>query len=101
MVCLPEYKSGRAELSFTGAKADKEYFVRLPDGYLIGCGGGTDAAVERACAIVDLVNVLMKWEGKWPPSGNMESIVYGNVIGEYRWRASQGEPVPDITGGLN
>lgn len=100
MVCLPEFKGGRAETCeldrVTDQGAGKEYFVRLPDGYLLPCGSWLGAD-KRAKAIADLVNVVMRWEGSWPPAGNMDAVVEGNIIDAFRWRASQGEPVPDLT----
>lgn len=100
MVCLPEFKAGRAETCeidrVTDQGAGKEYFVRLPDGYLLPCGSWLGAE-KRAETLAALVNVLMRWEGQWPPVGNVDAILEGNFIDEMRIRASKGQPVPDFS----
>jgi hypothetical protein len=99
MVCLPEFKAGRAELcrmeKINDAGAGMVYYVKLPDGYLIDCGSSRGSS-ERAEAIVGLVNALMRWAGHWPPTGDMTAILENNFIDEMRWRVSRGEPIPDL-----
>jgi len=100
MGCLPEFKAGRAEVCtidrVTDQGAGQEYFVRLPDGYLLACGS-YKGADKRADAIAGLVNVVMRWEGAWPPIGVMEAVVENNLIDVLRDRMARGEPVPDLT----
>jgi hypothetical protein len=75
MVCLPAYKAGRAEVCaidrITEAGAGKEYFVRLPDGYLLACG----IDQVRADLVADSLNVMLKWINFYPPVGVIEAIV--------------------------
>lgn len=100
MVTLPEFKAGRAEFCrierVTDLGPGDEYFVRLPDGYLLPCGTRRDGE-RRAEVITGLVNVLMRWEGSWPPAGAIEYVIQNNFVDELRYRASLGEPVPDLT----
>lgn len=100
MACLPEFKAGRAEVCRIEKVNDQGtgmiYYAKLPDGYLLDCGNSRGAP-ERAKAIVDLVNVLMKWEGHWPPIGVVDAIIDNNLVREWRWHASEGRPVPDLS----
>lgn len=100
MVCLPEFKAGRAEVCtidrVTDQGAGQEHFVRLPDGYLLACGS-YKGADKRAEAIAGLVNVVMRWEGSWPPIGVMESVVERNLMDVFADRARRGQPYPDFS----
>jgi hypothetical protein len=75
MPTLPEYKAGKAETCYvdrvTEQGAGREFFARLPDGYLINCG--PDKA--RAEFLVASANVALKWAYEFPPVGVIESVV--------------------------
>jgi hypothetical protein len=94
MVCLPEYKAGRAETcqvtKVNDAGAGTVHYVRLPDGYLLDCGCGGNSQ-ERAEVVRDAINVLMKWAYHWPPSGVIESHVRYSFADEDRWRREEAD----------
>jgi len=85
MVCLPEYKAGKAEVCEVDRVTDvgpgHQYYVRLPDGSLVDCGIDKD----RAKFIRDAVNVVMKWSSLYPPCGVIESVVKNNYRDETRY----------------
>lgn len=90
MVCLPAYKAGRAEVCkidrVTDVGPGPEYFVRLPDGYLLSCG--IDGI--RADLVADSLNVMLKWADFYPPVGVIESIVRHSLADEDRMHADVG-----------
>ena len=75
MVSLPEYKAGRAQVCkidrVTEPGPGQEYFVCLPDGYLLACG----IDQVRADLVADALNVMLKWVDFYPPVGVIESVV--------------------------
>lgn len=81
MVCYPEFKAGRAEVchieKINDQGAGTVHYVRLPDGYLLDCGSAS-VSIERAETVAALVNALMRWEGQWPPVGNVDAILERN-----------------------
>jgi hypothetical protein len=85
MLCFPEFKAGRAEVCKIDRVTDpgpgQEYFVRLPDGYLLACG----IDQVRAELVADSLNVMLKWASFYPPVGVIESIVRYSFAEEDRW----------------
>lgn len=90
MVCLPEYKRGRAETCEVYLQGDKtcpRYFVRMPDGKLVDCG----LDFGTAKLVADSVNVVLKWVDTYPPYGVIESIVRNSFADEDRMARSATE----------
>lgn len=85
MVCLPEYKAGRAIVGKTTRVGSHGpgtvHYVLLPDGYLIECG----LDEKRAAFLRDAVNVVMKWADEYPPIGIIDSIVKYGFQDEQRY----------------
>lgn len=89
MPTFPEFKVGRAEVCeithVTDCGPGPQYFVRLPDGYLIECG----IDKKRAGFVADCINLPLKWSNTYPPIGVIESVVRFDFADEDRYAHQQ------------